>query len=222
MPQHIARTEKQLGAILRRARKRAGLTQSELGKNIHLRQGTVSRLEAGAPAPHPHGSAGCPRGTPLRPSSARLASNIEGRAPPNPERLNIRAQLNTDNFECAAAPQFWFSEVQHLFGADERIAAIDDVVRACSAASYDPLDAGLSAEVERQGLGMNRCVNRSERRLSLFDSPTACRRRSCSVGDVSCEKQQAVISEEEVQLVAAVVDAVVPAAVLGHERGAVD
>ena len=47
MTQHIARTEKQLGAILRRARKQAGLTQSGLG---NLRQGTVSRLEAGAPA----------------------------------------------------------------------------------------------------------------------------------------------------------------------------
>lgn len=46
----IARTEKQLGAILRRARKQAGLTQSDLGTNIHLRQGTISRLEAGAPA----------------------------------------------------------------------------------------------------------------------------------------------------------------------------
>lgn len=54
MPQHIARNEKQLGAILRRARKQAGLTQSELGKNIHLRQGTVSRLEAGAPAVQLH------------------------------------------------------------------------------------------------------------------------------------------------------------------------
>lgn len=48
--QQIARTEKQLGAILRRARKQAGMTQSGLGKNIHLRQGTVSRLEAGEPA----------------------------------------------------------------------------------------------------------------------------------------------------------------------------
>jgi HTH-type transcriptional regulator/antitoxin HipB len=47
MTQHIARTEKQLGAILRRARKQAGLTQSALA---NLRQGTVSRLEAGAPA----------------------------------------------------------------------------------------------------------------------------------------------------------------------------
>lgn len=50
MTQHIARTEKQIGAILRRARKQAGLTQSGLGKQIHLRQGTVSRLEAGEPA----------------------------------------------------------------------------------------------------------------------------------------------------------------------------
>jgi HTH-type transcriptional regulator / antitoxin HipB len=47
MEQQIARSEKQLGAILRRARKKAGLTQSDLGK---LRQGTVSRLEAGEPA----------------------------------------------------------------------------------------------------------------------------------------------------------------------------
>jgi len=49
MSQQIARTEKQLGAILRRTRKQAGLTQSDLGKKMHLRQGTVSRLEAGAP-----------------------------------------------------------------------------------------------------------------------------------------------------------------------------
>lgn len=62
--------------------------------------------------------------------------------------------------------------------------------------------------------------NRGERRLSLCDSATACGRSSCSVGDVSCEKQQAIISEEEVQVVAAV-DAVVPAAVLGYEPGAV-
>ncbi|PSH70389.1 transcriptional regulator [Phyllobacterium brassicacearum] len=46
----IARTEKQLGAIVRRARKQAGLTQGALGEQIHMRQGTVSRLEAGEPA----------------------------------------------------------------------------------------------------------------------------------------------------------------------------
>jgi HTH-type transcriptional regulator/antitoxin HipB len=50
MSDSIARNEKQLGAILRRARKQAGLTQGSLGENIHLRQGTVSRLEAGEPA----------------------------------------------------------------------------------------------------------------------------------------------------------------------------
>lgn len=50
MTDQIARNEKQLGAILRRARKQAGLTQAALGGHIHLRQGTVSRLEAGAPA----------------------------------------------------------------------------------------------------------------------------------------------------------------------------
>ncbi|RUW54110.1 MULTISPECIES: helix-turn-helix domain-containing protein [unclassified Mesorhizobium] len=50
MTDQIARNEKQLAAILRRARKQAGLTQGALGDQIHLRQGTVSRLEAGEPA----------------------------------------------------------------------------------------------------------------------------------------------------------------------------
>lgn len=50
MIDQIARNEKQLGAILRRVRKKAGLTQSALGDHVHLRQGTVSRLEAGEPA----------------------------------------------------------------------------------------------------------------------------------------------------------------------------
>ncbi len=50
MTDQIARTEKQLGAIVRRARKQSGLTQGGLGDHIHLRQGTVSRLEAGEPA----------------------------------------------------------------------------------------------------------------------------------------------------------------------------
>lgn len=54
MGEQIARTEKQLGAILRRARKQAGLTQGALGERIHLRQGTVSRLEAGQPAVQLH------------------------------------------------------------------------------------------------------------------------------------------------------------------------
>jgi HTH-type transcriptional regulator / antitoxin HipB len=54
MTEQIARTEKQLGAILRRARKQTGLTQGTLGEQIHLRQGTVSRLEAGEPAVQLH------------------------------------------------------------------------------------------------------------------------------------------------------------------------
>jgi HTH-type transcriptional regulator / antitoxin HipB len=50
MNEQIARTEKQLGAILRRTRKQNGLTQGALGEQIHLRQATISRLEAGEPA----------------------------------------------------------------------------------------------------------------------------------------------------------------------------
>ena len=55
MTEQIARTEKQLGAILRRARKKAGRTQGAMGEQIHLRQGTLSRLEAGEPAVQLHG-----------------------------------------------------------------------------------------------------------------------------------------------------------------------
>ena len=50
MSNQIVRNEKQLGAILRRVRKRAGLSQSELGETTHTRQATVSRVEMGAPA----------------------------------------------------------------------------------------------------------------------------------------------------------------------------
>jgi HTH-type transcriptional regulator/antitoxin HipB len=49
MMQH-ARNAKQLGAIIRRARRNAGLTQAELGKRIGLRQATISKLENGEPA----------------------------------------------------------------------------------------------------------------------------------------------------------------------------
>ena len=45
-----ARTTKQLGAIIRRERKRQGLTQSKLGEMVGLRQATISKLEAGEPA----------------------------------------------------------------------------------------------------------------------------------------------------------------------------
>jgi HTH-type transcriptional regulator/antitoxin HipB len=50
MVDQIARNEKQLGAILRRVRKHAGLSQEALGERIHLRQATLSRLEAGEAA----------------------------------------------------------------------------------------------------------------------------------------------------------------------------
>ncbi len=50
MTEQIARTGQQLGAILRRMRKQAGLSQDGLSDKIHLRQGTISRLESGEPA----------------------------------------------------------------------------------------------------------------------------------------------------------------------------
>lgn len=45
-----ARTARQIGAIIRRARRNADLTQAELGARIGLRQATVSKLEKGEPA----------------------------------------------------------------------------------------------------------------------------------------------------------------------------
>ncbi len=54
MSDKIARNAKQLGAILRRARKLEGISQSDLGERIHMRQGTISRLEMGAPAVQLH------------------------------------------------------------------------------------------------------------------------------------------------------------------------
>lgn len=50
MGDQLARTEQQLGAIIRRTRNRAGLTQAQLGEKVQLRQATISRLEAGEPA----------------------------------------------------------------------------------------------------------------------------------------------------------------------------
>jgi HTH-type transcriptional regulator/antitoxin HipB len=45
-----ARTAKQIGAVIRRARRRAGMTQAALGAKIGLRQATISKLESGKPA----------------------------------------------------------------------------------------------------------------------------------------------------------------------------
>lgn len=50
MPERLARTEKQLGAILRQERKDQGLTQGTLGSRAGLRQATVSKMEDGSPA----------------------------------------------------------------------------------------------------------------------------------------------------------------------------
>lgn len=45
--EQVARTQKQLGAVLRRQRKHLGLTQNALAAKISSRQATVSDLEAG-------------------------------------------------------------------------------------------------------------------------------------------------------------------------------
>jgi HTH-type transcriptional regulator / antitoxin HipB len=46
----IARTTKQLGAGVRRYRRQKALTQDKLAELMHVRQATVSKLEAGQPA----------------------------------------------------------------------------------------------------------------------------------------------------------------------------
>ncbi|HEX4487300.1 MAG TPA: helix-turn-helix domain-containing protein [Terriglobales bacterium] len=46
---HIARTPKQIGAILQRRRRTLKLTQNQLRSRVKLRQATVSKLEAGEP-----------------------------------------------------------------------------------------------------------------------------------------------------------------------------
>ncbi len=46
----LARTPAQLGNLIRRARKKQGLNQSQLGERAGLRQETVSLIETGHPA----------------------------------------------------------------------------------------------------------------------------------------------------------------------------
>lgn len=48
--QDMARTPQQLGTLIRRARKRRGLSQTELGARCGLRQETISLIENGSPA----------------------------------------------------------------------------------------------------------------------------------------------------------------------------
>lgn len=47
--QQIARTTRQIGDAIRRYRRRAKLSQLELGHKVHLRQATISSLENGEP-----------------------------------------------------------------------------------------------------------------------------------------------------------------------------
>ena len=47
----LARTPRQMAAILRRARRQAGLTQAQLAQQAGLRTATVSALEQGAAGP---------------------------------------------------------------------------------------------------------------------------------------------------------------------------
>jgi HTH-type transcriptional regulator/antitoxin HipB len=46
----LARNPKQIGNLIRRARKRRGWSQSQLGEKAGLRQETISLIETGNPA----------------------------------------------------------------------------------------------------------------------------------------------------------------------------
>lgn len=46
----LARSPKQIGSIIRRVRKKRGLSQTELSERTGLRQGTISLIETGNPA----------------------------------------------------------------------------------------------------------------------------------------------------------------------------
>jgi hypothetical protein len=50
MTDSIARTERQLSAIIRRARRQSSLTPRALGDLLHMRQGMIFRLQAGEQA----------------------------------------------------------------------------------------------------------------------------------------------------------------------------
>lgn len=46
----LARTPKQIGNLIRRSRKKRGLSQTQLGEKAGLRQETISVIESGNPA----------------------------------------------------------------------------------------------------------------------------------------------------------------------------
>jgi len=50
MTTDLARTPKQIGNLVRRARKARGLSQTQLGDKCGLRQETISLIETGNPA----------------------------------------------------------------------------------------------------------------------------------------------------------------------------
>lgn len=47
--EQIVRTTRQLGSVLRRARRQHHMTQTSLGQKMNVRQATISKLEAGEP-----------------------------------------------------------------------------------------------------------------------------------------------------------------------------
>ncbi len=47
---NLARTPRQIGSLVRRARKQRGLSQTQLGDMSGLRQSTISLIETGNPA----------------------------------------------------------------------------------------------------------------------------------------------------------------------------
>lgn len=47
MTEQIARTPEQIGAAIRRHRRALGINQNDVGAKTHLRQATISGLEAG-------------------------------------------------------------------------------------------------------------------------------------------------------------------------------
>lgn len=49
MLEHIARTPKQVGNAVRFQRRKLGLKQSQVSEKTKLRQGTISKVEAGEP-----------------------------------------------------------------------------------------------------------------------------------------------------------------------------
>ena len=47
---NLARSPEQIGNVIRRARKKTGMSHAELGEKTGLRQGTISLIESGHPA----------------------------------------------------------------------------------------------------------------------------------------------------------------------------